>query len=455
MTFSLSRLLFSFCFVAAIYSCNKITNTSDIIALDNASIDSLISRGKKYQSAHSDSLFAVAKKLLKTATSTGNKTALVYGEQFMANYYWLSADYKKSMKIAVQCLVDAEKWNITKPLPDIYFIIGNLHKENANYKMAFDAGEKGLNWAKANQDTTALILLLNLKAVFIHTSRDLPHDASYKDTSINIQLATLKIAESNIKYERLCIHIYNNISQYYLNKKEYDQAIFYGNKGALTALKYDQSRSLTNSYSWLGEAWYFKGDRPKGLNYLNNALLITRSLKEPYREMEIYEHLYDCYYSSGDYKTAIALSERSHTMRDSLKNLNNEKQISELQIRYETNKKDKEIALREWLIMAILGCSLVAVIFSVTLYFRYRKQSENNRLIIQSNAQKDKALENIAFIQTHELRKPVASILGLINLIKVMNHEFDEECILKLEEAGKELDTKIRSIISYVEVDEV
>ena len=91
MTFSLARLLFGFCFVATICSCNKIADIGDAISLDNASVDSLISCGKKYQFAHSDSLFAVAKKLLKTTNSSGNKKALVYGEQFMANYYWLSA----------------------------------------------------------------------------------------------------------------------------------------------------------------------------------------------------------------------------------------------------------------------------------------------------------------------------------------------------------------------------
>ncbi|HEY0176577.1 MAG TPA: triple tyrosine motif-containing protein, partial [Pedobacter sp.] len=72
-------------------------------------------------------------------------------------------------------------------------------------------------------------------------------------------------------------------------------------------------------------------------------------------------------------------------------------------------------------------------------------------LLKSSNARKDLALENIAFIQSHELRKPLASILGLINVIKAMDYEVDKECISMLEEAGNELDTKIRSIISHVE----
>lgn len=105
-----------------------------------------------------------------------------------------------------------------------------------------------------------------------------------------------------------------------------------------------------------------------------------------------------------------------------------------------------------------------AVIFAGLLFLliRYRfnreliskdlKIREKEALLLKSsNARKDLALDNIAFIQSHELRKPLASILGLIGVIKAMDYEVDKECISMLEEAGNELDTKIRSIISHVE----
>ena len=76
---------------------------------------------------------------------------------------------------------------------------------------------------------------------------------------------------------------------------------------------------------------------------------------------------------------------------------------------------------------------------------------QNNQIIKKSHAQQELALENIAYIQAHELRKPVASILGLINVIKATDHEVDKETIDKLDDAGKELDAKIRTIITHVE----
>jgi len=460
MTGTLPRMLLNFCILTIIFSCNQTPDPKGKNIQNPPNISLLINQGKKYQAAHIDSLLPIAEKLMLTAKTTANKTALVYGELFTSHYYWQSGSHQKSMEAAVKCLADAEKWNIKEAYPEIYLIMGNLHKENANYKMAFDAQEKGLNWAKIQHDTASIISLLNLRAMFIHTYRLLNGDQSHIDTSINIQLATLKMAESNIKYERLRIPLYDNISQYYLNNKDYNKAIYYGEKGATTALKFNQQRSLTYSYSWLGEAYYFKGDKPRGLDYLNKALSIALLLKQPYREMELYEHFYDCYYSSGDYKAALSAIMRSHKLRDSLQVSVNEKQISELEIKYGSAKKDKEIAfmshsgeVKNRQIILILAGSLLFLIFSVILVLQYRILYRDNSLIKKSNVEKDQALENIAYIQAHELRKPVASIMGLINLIKATDYEVDKEAITKLEEASKELDTKIRSIITQVETD--
>jgi len=448
------RLLFSLCLLTIIYSCGQ------KIAVDNTdlrdqNIDSLIAKGKRYTGANIDSVLPVSLELISIGNAKNNQTALVYGEMLNAQYYWLSADHKHSMEVAVQALADAEKYSIKKALPQIYLIIGNLHKENTNYKMAFNAQEKGLYWAKQNHDTAEILSFMNLRAMFIHTSRNLPHnDTAYVDTSVRIHLAALKIAESNPKFEKQSIALYDNISQFYLNSKDYNKAIAYGEKGAQMAIKYNQQRSLTYSYSWLGQANYFKGDHAKGLGYLNKALQISRAIKAPFREMEIYGHMADCYKSSGGYKTALTLNNRSNKMSDSLKILGNEKQMGELQIKYETAKKDREIALldksekeKNRQILLVLGASLLFIVLLIVLIFQYRILRRRNVAMQDRDLRKDKVLENIAYIQAHELRKPLASILGLIDVIKVSDYEVDKETIAKLEEASHQLDSKIRSII--------
>lgn len=65
-------------------------------------------------------------------------------------------------------------------------------------------------------------------------------------------------------------------------------------------------------------------------------------------------------------------------------------------------------------------------------------------------AAQNSSLTEIAFIQSHELRRPVASILGLLELIKHDSraNEIDEFALL--EKVVKELDDKIREIVNRV-----
>ncbi|MBW4889601.1 hypothetical protein KXQ82_07735 [Mucilaginibacter sp. HMF5004] len=440
-----------------VVSCRQPPAPAEATSSYKHTIDSLIIKGRRSQNKHIDSLLVISAQLSNIA-ARGDKSALVYSELFKSQYYWLSSDHEKSMELVLKCLADAEKWDVKEIYPDIYITMGNLHKESANYKMAFEASDKGLNWAQANKDTSAIIAVLALKAMFTHSFWLYNHDKTQTDSSINLQFAALKIAESGQKYERMRTRFYDNIAQYYLDHKDYKQAIFYGDKGVAMALKYNQQRSLTYSYCWLGQAWYFSGDKQKGLDYLNKSLILSKNLKEPYRVMEIYGHMYDCYYSAADYKAAIDMQAKSEHVKDSIRGSINVKQISELQIKYESAKKDQAISLlghndtvKNRLIIAVLGCSMLFIAFSVILFLQYRVISRNNHIITQSNEKKHKALQNIAHIQAHELRKPLASIMGLVNVIKISEYEFDKELITKLEESAKELDEKIHAVLYQVD----
>lgn len=65
---------------------------------------------------------------------------------------------------------------------------------------------------------------------------------------------------------------------------------------------------------------------------------------------------------------------------------------------------------------------------------------------------KNKALEEYAFINAHQLRAPLASILGLINLMEKLNLKEDEKIYLEhLQQAAKKLDLVITSITEAIE----
>lgn len=60
---------------------------------------------------------------------------------------------------------------------------------------------------------------------------------------------------------------------------------------------------------------------------------------------------------------------------------------------------------------------------------------------------KNNTLLNIAYIQSHKYRRPVASILGLFELIKADDYRADRECLLLMEKAINELDGVIKQVV--------
>jgi len=86
------------------------------------------------------------------------------------------------------------------------------------------------------------------------------------------------------------------------------------------------------------------------------------------------------------------------------------------------------------------------VIIGVSVNSTDTTQNMVNKAVVA--AQKD-SLKEIAFIQAHELRRPVASILGLMNLLKTDGFIETREELVMLAAAAEELDEKIKLIITH------
>ncbi|WP_345948015.1 GAF domain-containing protein [Mucilaginibacter sp. PAMB04274] len=88
--------------------------------------------------------------------------------------------------------------------------------------------------------------------------------------------------------------------------------------------------------------------------------------------------------------------------------------------------------------------NIIGVSFNATDISERKKNEEK---ILQQN----EALRKIAFMQSHELRKPVASILGLMHLLKLEDPGAHSDIMKMLEATVQELDTTIHRIVQNTE----
>ena len=87
------------------------------------------------------------------------------------------------------------------------------------------------------------------------------------------------------------------------------------------------------------------------------------------------------------------------------------------------------------------------VTFMLELEHSQKLLKEHVAKIEKQNA----SLLHIAQIQSHDIRHPLTSILGLINIIKEDGYLADKNVLLMLEQSAFDLDNKIRSIVQQTD----
>ncbi len=70
----------------------------------------------------------------------------------------------------------------------------------------------------------------------------------------------------------------------------------------------------------------------------------------------------------------------------------------------------------------------------------------------EETMERNRALASIALVQSHEFRRPVASIIGLVGLIKAIDCKLIHDELAMLELAAQELDTTIKTIVKQASV---
>jgi signal transduction histidine kinase len=264
---------------------------------------------------------------------------------------------------------------------------------------------------------------------------------------------------------------------------------------------------LIQTYQDMATAYRTKGHLDQALEYLNKASDLEAKIQVPDLRITTYLEYFKVDSIRGNYKRALYYLSRHNSLKDSVYNLLKAEQIARVQAIYETdihereNKdlrierelKEAQLTFQNILIAAVSSGLIVAGIL-VWLLIRQRRKilvvnrdlkSKNEEIHNQKNAIESQAsalrrlneklhelnrsletrieerskqlllqnqkLSDYIFINAHKLRAPVASILGLINLIQKVDAREQSIMIEHLKTCGDQLDSIIREISKDLE----
>lgn len=292
-------------------------------------------------------------------TNDSVQIASVYLE--LANLYTTYGSYSISLKNLNKALPILLKNNATELLYQTYIEYGNLY-------------------FKQSENTKALYYYL--KANKINDELENPVFSAFNDNSIGLCYDELGDKQSAIAYFKKSINAYTELEM--------------PNELALVHF------NLGNLYVNIKQA-------DEGIYHLEKAEKIAKVIEDNYRVSRCYEILSDAYANKGDYYKAYQYYVKYNSISDSILNEEKVKQIAEMNVMYDTEKKSQQIELldaqnktkdarNKLLITGII--SLLIGIFIITyILIQRNKIAKKNETIAQ---QKIENILNEQEIKTYD-----------------------------------------------------
>jgi signal transduction histidine kinase len=403
---------------------------------------------------------------------------LVIGEE-----YYLGENYPASLDIFFTCLKLSESIHNSTRSADAANDIGRVYYDMENFSAALTYYNKALEYFIINKDEARQGGVFNNIALIYYEidSIDLAIDYYHKALEIQEKYGD-KINIASIYHNLGLIYMHTNQASLAVENLESSRKIF-------VELGYD--RYAANTANNIGRAYYKDGKFSKALEYFSEGLKEAKKINSAFLIMDNYKYQSDCYAKIENYHEAYRYANEYYYLKDSLLNIDKEKELAEIHARYENEIREQEnqllkkeneanAATIKMQYIFVIAISIIFILVGILAIIYYRSNQSKKRANQQLLAQKQeieekntvlsklneeitnqndaikgqkKELEELNAIKdklfsiiSHEFRSPLNSLKGTLALLKV-GALSDEE----LNAISKELTDKINNTSIFLD----
>lgn len=293
--------------------------------------------------------------------------------------------------------------------------IANLYYELEQNKPALEFLKKALTKARnSGHRITEANVLVNIGGIFYEEGT--VQDTLTNKTKVDSAIVNFKQAEKifiDLKSNYNLGVVYNNIGRAYLAQKIYKEALSNYQKGLRIRIELEDKFGIALSYLNIGGIEFILNQNKNALAHLDTAAIIFKSLKNYVNLKQAYLKIAEIYEKLGDYPKSLIHFQLFSTYKDSVYTAENAEKMSEMNIKYQTEKKDLELSknkaelqLREEeakqkniMLVSILS---LAILLSTAIFLFYRKKQIQQKAELDAELATQKELRAKSIIEAEE-----------------------------------------------------
>ncbi|HEY1038831.1 MAG TPA: sensor histidine kinase [Bacteroidia bacterium] len=386
------------------------TNRKADIAQSESDIGNIYNRKTSYDTAliHYNKALALRKELNQEV-----KVAGVYAN--IATVLMRQSKFKEAIDINFKSLKIFEQIGDETKQANILGNIGNLYYELEQNKSAEIFFKKGLALArKAKAQVIEGNILVNLGGLKFETGvvNDKVVNEYQLDSALYYFLEAEKILVANNALYNLGV-AYNNIGRIYTEKQDLDKALFFYEKGLKNREMLQDTYGMGLSYLNIGEVHKQRKNWDKSIEYLKNAAEIFKAANNFLNLKQAYGKLAEAYEGKNNLTECLKYYQLFTNYKDSIYNETNVEKFAEMQTKYETEKKDLEIAKQNAELVAkenatkrrdtfILALCILLLLTIALAYFIVSRKKIKEKARLDAEIANQKEIRSKAVIEAEE-----------------------------------------------------
>jgi len=365
--------------------------------------------------------------------SSNNNIAVAYMNQ---SYYNLATDYLLKALGYVEQLGDANSlYNIYINLASTFLEMGDT-EEGLKYLNKMDVNNKDIS----NKRIFGFMFAIY---AYAYTKQE-----KYEEAIVNQAKDPLGLND-----------VYVNLSTNFLALNNQDSTWYYIQKGLATIQNQDVPMTKAQLLINLGEYYQKQKQYEKAAECYKNAIEISTKANYLQARKEANQKLAEMYETTGQPDLAIIYYKKFQQNKDSLLNEEKQRQIAQLNIKFETEKKEKENQILSYenkmiqlevvkrkkqnLIIGITSIILVLVLIIIILSINLKRKKEQHQSKIKQLKAKDEERNLLAKKLHDEIKN---DLIGFSVKLKKIN---EPELSLEIEKTANQLRDLSHRLITH------